>query len=80
MPDEITIGAGITSLLGLIYTIIQYTTPSLEDTLLGLTKDIIASSTDLGIPFKFTITALLNIAVMASAYAGLMAIAKGVSQ
>ena len=55
MPEELTIGAIIAISIGVVITSIQYLIPSVEGTLLGLTKDIIMQSGGLPNAFKFMV-------------------------
>lgn len=62
---ELTIGAAISILIGLVMSILQFSIPSLEGTLLSLTKDIIMEVSSMPTSFNFIIVTMINVALMA---------------
>lgn len=77
MVEELTIGAAISILIGIMITAIQFLVPSVEETILTLTKDIVMeSSAALPAWFNFILIAMLNIALTAIPVGGLMALLK----
>ena len=77
MSEELTTTVIISSIIGMVITIIQFSIPNLKDNLLSLTKDfILGISTTTPGWFNFAAVSLINIAIMSGIIYTLMTVIK----